>query len=541
MKALDELLGDRESVACIVHALPPTVRDKWYDREIPEGTQARAEYLLKWLEVQRQNAVRVRLDVMAAQLRTGPVQSHQSTRPQSQPETTDKGLISSSLHAQGGKSKEETSATPATGGERAARIDVKTTADALKIAERRQTNLAARKLDKCPVCNQSHYYEKTWPNTQPPVKARLLSTFLTSCSAFLALSPDQKMAAVLGNAGCIHCASWDHQLHKFPGGRPTRTPTCSVQVNGQACGAAHGRWFHDSGAQGGSHSVIATPPKQGPGLYEVYLAPMHAPDGTPNPGTAAGMVMVDPGSDTNFVRHGFAEQLGLVGEPCTFRLKVVDREARPINTARYQIDVEDGSGQYHAVYAMGLDTITVLPPDPDLAPLRELLRGYPDDVLDRPQGEVDLLLGLRSSALHGNTEKQWGNLRLLRSPLGCGWSLRGTHPDLSYSPTQLTPSLSAEAYMLGQAGDGSDCDARVFHIQSPPDFQELNELGTTPPPPGVPQVSWLSRLYFSSEKAHPGRARCSNPRRSRDEGGLRVWRHHRQLPMEKLRTTNDQQ
>ena len=209
---------------------------------------------------------------------------------------------------------------------------------------------------------------------------------------------------------------------------------------------------------------------------------MHAPDGTPNPGTAAGMIMVDPGSDTNFVRHGFAEQLGLVGEPCTFRLKVVDREARPIHTARYQIDVEDGSGQYHAVYAMGLDTITVLPPDPDLSPLRELLSGYPEDVLDRPQGEVDLLLGLRSSALHGNTEKQWGNLRLLRSPLGCGWSLRGTHPDLSYSPTQLTPSLSAEAYMLSQAGDSSDCDARVFHIQSPPDFQELNELGTTPPP-----------------------------------------------------------
>ena len=350
------------------------------------------------------------------------------------------------------------------------------------MAERRQANLAARKLDKCPICNQSHHYEKTWPNTQPPVKAKLLSTFLTSCSAFLALSPDQKMAAVLGNAGCIHCASWDHQLHKFPGGRPTRTPTCSVQVNGQACGAAHGRWFHESGAQGGSHSVIATPPRQGPGLYEVYLAPMHAPDGAADPETAAGMVMIDPGSDTNFVRHGFAEQLGLVGEPCTFRLKVVDREARPINTARYQVEVEDCAGQRHTVYAMGLDTITVLPPDPDLSPLQDLLRGYPDAVLNRPQGEVDLLLGLRNSALHGHTEKQWDNLRLLRSPLGCGWSLRGTHPDLSYSPTQLAPSLSAEAYMLSQAEGVPDGEARLFHIQSPPDFQELNELGTAPPP-----------------------------------------------------------
>ena len=69
VKALDELLNDRESVACIIHALPPTIKDKWYDREVPEGTQARAEYLLKWVEIQRHNAVRIRLDVMAAQLR----------------------------------------------------------------------------------------------------------------------------------------------------------------------------------------------------------------------------------------------------------------------------------------------------------------------------------------------------------------------------------------------------------------------------------------------------------------------------------------
>ena len=52
------------------------------------------------------------------------------------------------------------------------------------------------------------------------------------------------MAAVRGNTACVHCASWDHELHKFPGGKPTRSPTCSVLVSGKACGAAHGRWYH---------------------------------------------------------------------------------------------------------------------------------------------------------------------------------------------------------------------------------------------------------------------------------------------------------
>ena len=260
VKALDELLNDeREHCVCIIHALPPTVKDKWYDCEAPEDARLRAEHLLKWIESQRQTAVRIRLDVMAAQLRTVTSQTNSTGRTQPPPETTDKGLVSSSLHAQGSKPREDPKDAPAAGGERAPRVEVKTAADAQKVAERRQANLVTRKLEKCPVCNLTHHYEKTWANTQPPVKCKLISTYLTSCATFLALSPEEKMAAVVGNAGCVHCASWDHQQHKFPGGRPTRSPTCSVMVNGRACGAAHGRWYHEGGAQGGSHSVIRDP------------------------------------------------------------------------------------------------------------------------------------------------------------------------------------------------------------------------------------------------------------------------------------------
>ena len=101
VKARDEFLNDRESLACVVFALPPTVRDKWYDREVPEETRPKGEYLLKWLELQRQNAVRVRLDTMAARLRIPPAHSSAPGRSSHQGESTDKGLVSSSMHAQG--------------------------------------------------------------------------------------------------------------------------------------------------------------------------------------------------------------------------------------------------------------------------------------------------------------------------------------------------------------------------------------------------------------------------------------------------------
>ena len=81
----------------------------------------------------------------------------------------------------------------------------------------------------------------------------------------------------------------------------------------------------------------------------MYLAPMHSPKDSATTEVASGMIMVDPGSDTNFIRHEFALSLGITGEPCQFRLKVVDREARPIKMARYRIDVEDCTGLRHTV------------------------------------------------------------------------------------------------------------------------------------------------------------------------------------------------
>ena len=158
--------------------------------------------------------------------------------------------------------------------------------------------------------------------------------------------------------------------------------------------------------------------------------------------------MIDLGSDTNFVRNKFARQMELRGEPCHFCLKVVDIDARPLQTTKYQFDLEDHYGNHHAIVAMGLDEITSLPPDPDLGPIQDLVQGYPREVLQRPQGEVDILLGLHNSALHGSTAHQWGNL--LESPLGCGWSLCGTHPALQYplpqaQPLDLGDSLHVEA------------------------------------------------------------------------------------------------
>ena len=87
--------------------------------------------------------------------------------------------------------------------------------------------------------------------------------------------------------------------------------------------------------------------------------------------------MVDSRSDTDYIRHGFVQSLGLVGVPYTCRLKVVDMDYRPIHTARYTFEVIDREGERHVISALGLGSITCLPSDPDLRPLRPLLGDIP--------------------------------------------------------------------------------------------------------------------------------------------------------------------
>ena len=227
-------------------------------------------------------------------------------------------------------------------------------------------------------------------------------------------------------------------------------PKCKVVVDGAECGGAHGRWFHPvSTSQGTTGNLVTHPAEetevcQLPGLYEVYRAEFSGRSGQGQAGT----LMIDNGSDTNYVRHEFALSLGLQGEPHRCRLKVVDTDYRLVETAKYHLTVVDKDGKEHQVVALGLDSITTLPPDPDLSPLVPLLEGVPLQVLERPQGQVDVLLGLRDSALHGRDERQWGNLCLLRSRFGCGWALRGTHGSLKFTGLQARPSYSAGLHAL---------------------------------------------------------------------------------------------
>ena len=72
-------------------------------------------------------------------------------------------------------------------------------------------------MDKCPVCSQVHTYERTWTGVDPPIKAALVSTHLTTCSKFLAMSPDARMAVVVDNCRLSGMCCLGPQCAPVPG------------------------------------------------------------------------------------------------------------------------------------------------------------------------------------------------------------------------------------------------------------------------------------------------------------------------------------
>ena len=178
---------------------------------------------MEWLEVERRAAVSIHLDELASNMwNPAPI-----NRPNPLKETTDQGLLSNANFAQGTGTQCQglVSQDQGSGGQMLGivnqlqttesqvgrgRTDVTTQQQALEVTEKREKNLEARKLDMCPLCKKSHYYEKIWDKITPPFKTKLMSTHLFSCPKFLLMTGEEQLRVVTAQSACLYCAAWDH-------------------------------------------------------------------------------------------------------------------------------------------------------------------------------------------------------------------------------------------------------------------------------------------------------------------------------------------
>ena len=182
LKALDretELLTDRETMAEVIGSLPADSQQRWYHRKggREEGQVQKGRSLLAWLEEERADAVAIHLDSLARKAK--PPTSHPTVAKSTLPAGGTDQPIYAGSHATSQSREEPAGSQVHAGGSlakgvdaptsgRKDRVDVTNAQQAQDVADKRKSNLEAKKLDKCPMCKVQHYYEKTWAQTPPP-------------------------------------------------------------------------------------------------------------------------------------------------------------------------------------------------------------------------------------------------------------------------------------------------------------------------------------------------------------------------------------
>ena len=122
------------------------------------------------------------------------------------------------------------------------------------------------------------------------------------------------------------------------------------------------------------------------------------------------------------------------------------------STKAFFVPLIDRWGKEQEVLVYSLRTITSPIEEVDLRPaLREFPKlGNDYWKIQRPMGDVDLLIGTNDARLHPHLanpdEHRKGNLRLMTSQFGTGYLIDGSHPNVKVGPHRANPEGTRDAY-----------------------------------------------------------------------------------------------
>ena len=360
----------------------------------------------------------------------------------------------------------------------------------------RQNGLMVKATD-CPVCSRPH-------EIIVGKNAGKYKTRLSSCEEFRNMSVQERSTAMEKAQACVRCTDWTHKKSncdaKF-GNKPWQDCTV-LDGAGKKCGKKHHNLLHGSNNayicnmfMGASRRVNTTSnlgvleaTEEGEQALlaqdgcEVLLQMMQVPVLAGSNKTMLGLTFFDSGSSMGLVREGFAKKLGLKGKNVVLIIQVVGQEWSRWETTQYTITMVDMHGKKHAVKVYSMESITS-PIERVL--LDDIMHKFPDVrpmMIWRPEGAVDLLIGLDRSSLHPRHLLSVGELTLYETMFGSGLVIGGTDPILKTSAVVF----NAKANKLRSAAVGQQINAKKLNyiksLGKPlASFLEAESMGTAQP------------------------------------------------------------
>ena len=376
----------------------------------------------------------------------------------------------------------------------------------------------------CSVCGGQHTYVNADGTT-------MYMSRLAHCPEFVKLSLQERGAMIKNAGGCTLCLDWtgEHSKESCKSRRRGEGyPSCDMEENGVLCGRMHHRMLH--GVEGLFCNLVqanAVRTRQAPTMEDVKRLDaarnvlmqiqwievgdvrgksvgwkLTGGDGTCRELTGGDgkcnyevgwrgncLVFWDTGSNINLVRKKFVEKLGLEGTPVTQYLQTTGRGSEAWHTMAYWIPLVDTVGDEHKFLAFEMGTITAAQESVDVSGAMQLFPALQElSQIRRPEGEVDLLVGVQHAPLHPRLESEENvvqSLRLLTSQFGTGYVLDGVHSGIAPQPLLVHPDVLAKGHsVVGQQifqGQEGRKIRLVNKIEAVFNFHESEEMMTSQP------------------------------------------------------------
>ena len=237
-----------------------------------------------------------------------------------------------------------------------------------------------------------------------------------NCPTFLQMTSEERFQIVKDNKICWSCLKPGHKSVFC-----RKRKRCSEDD----CELNHHKLLHQHETQG-SANHYQTSPKQSPQSSKTSCLLQLMKIKTTNSGSVN--VLWDGGATLSLITFRKAAELGLSGKEIKLAVTKVGGVSEEINSNKYQLNLIDNDGQEHAVTVYGIDKISTELKSINLSKVSKLFRKVEAREIDRPCGEIDVLIGYEYAGYHPVKTECNDHLLLLENQFGkC---LGGSHPML---------------------------------------------------------------------------------------------------------------
>ena len=265
---------------------------------------------------------------------------------------------------------------------------------------------------------------------------------IEKCNQFLKMTLTEKLDAIRQFGVCFNCLQANRHIAK----NCTAPSKCEIIEAGKICGRRHHSLLHRK------HDLDHRE-QQSTEIYNIQnrkCRPFLAVNAIQCQNQRVN-VMWDSGANISLITHLAAARLGLRGDKVTLSIIKVGNDSTSFPTEEYKVPLLDLAGETWTVSAYGIDEITANLQQVDIQDIKSRFPEVDAAKLRRPQGQIDMLIGVDSCTMMPTVVKTVGNCQLLENQFG--YCIRG-----SFETTNIIDENATTTIRINHANIESHLD-----------------------------------------------------------------------------------